>query len=61
LRARLLQTPPVLRSTTGRQLGRLPIEVRLMDKDWRTKPDPFAAVWPQLEELLAVNPGLGSV
>jgi hypothetical protein len=41
-----------------RQLGRLPSEVRLMDRDWRTKPDPFAAVWPQLEELLTVNPGL---
>ncbi len=41
-----------------RQLGRLPSEVRLMDRDWRTKPDPFATVWPQLEALLDVNPGL---
>ena len=41
-----------------RQLGRLPSEVRLMDRDWRTKPDPFAAVWPQLEEFLEVNPTL---
>src|SRR4051794_474038 len=40
-----------------RQLGRLPSEVR-MKHDWRTKPDPFADVWPQLEQLLAVNPGL---
>jgi len=41
-----------------RQLGRLPSEVRLMDRDWRTKPDPFVAVWPQLEELLGLNHGL---
>ena len=25
---------------------------------WRTRPDPFVAVWPELHELLAVNPGL---
>jgi hypothetical protein len=25
---------------------------------WRTRVDPFAAVWPELRELLAVNPGL---
>ena len=41
-----------------RQLGRLPSEVRLMDRDWRTKPDLFAAVWPQLADLLELNPGL---
>ena len=40
-----------------RRLGRLPSEVR-MRHDWRTRPDPFADVWPQLEQLLAVNPGL---
>jgi hypothetical protein len=40
-----------------RRLGRLPSEVR-MEHNWRTKPDPFADVWPQLEPLLAVNPGL---
>jgi hypothetical protein len=40
-----------------RRLGRLPSEVR-MEHHWRTKPDPFADVWPQLEALLAVNPGL---
>jgi len=40
-----------------RRLGRLPSEVR-MEHHWRTKPDPFADVWPQLEQLLAVNPGL---
>ena len=40
-----------------RRLGKLPSEVR-MEHHWRTRPDPFADVWPQLEELLAVNPGL---
>ena len=25
---------------------------------WRTRPDPFEAVWPELRELLQVNPGL---
>ena len=29
-----------------------------MDRDYRTRPDPFAEVWPQLEALLRVNPGL---
>ena len=29
-----------------------------MDRDWRTHPDAFAAVWPELETLLQVNPGL---
>jgi len=40
-----------------RQLGQLPQEVR-MEHDWRTRPDPFADVWPQLQALLEVNPGL---
>src|SRR5947199_6694209 len=41
-----------------RRLGQLPSEVRRMDRDYRTRPDPFATVWPQLEELLRLNPGL---
>jgi hypothetical protein len=41
-----------------RRLGRLPSEVRRMDRDYRTRSDPFAAVWPELAELLLVNPGL---
>ena len=41
-----------------RRLGKLPREVRRMERDWRTRPDPFADVWPQLEELLRLNPGL---
>ena len=31
---------------------------RRMDRNWRTRPDPFAEVWPQLEEQLQLNPGL---
>ncbi len=29
-----------------------------MDHTWRTRPDPFTAVWSQLQEQLALNPGL---
>jgi hypothetical protein len=43
---------------TYRRLGRLPSEIRRMDRDWRTRPDPFADVWPGLEELLRSSPGL---
>src|SRR3954454_6026430 len=41
-----------------RRLGQLPSEVRRMDRDYRTRPDPFAEVWPQLEARLGLNPGL---
>lgn len=41
-----------------RRLGQLPSEVQRMDRDYRTRPDSFAEVWPQLEELLRLNPGL---
>jgi hypothetical protein len=41
-----------------RRLGKLPSEVKPMDRDWRTHPDAFAAVWPELEMLLQTNPGL---
>ena len=40
-----------------RRLGRLPSEVR-MEHTWRTRPDPFAAVWPRVEAQLTLNPGL---
>jgi hypothetical protein len=33
-----------------RRLGRLPGEVR-MEHTWRTRPNPFAEVWPRVEEL----------
>ncbi len=41
-----------------RRLGKLPSEVRRMERDYRTRPDPFAEVWPQLEAQLRLNPGL---
>ena len=41
-----------------RCLGRLPSEVKRMARDWRTRPDAFADVWPELEALLQLNPGL---
>ena len=41
-----------------RRLGKLPSEVKIMDRDWLTRPDPFADVWPQLQEQLQLNPGL---
>jgi hypothetical protein len=41
-----------------RRLGKLPSEVRPMARPWRTRPDPFADVWPQVEAQLALNPGL---
>ena len=41
-----------------RRLGKLPSEVNIMDRDWLTRPDPFAEVWPELQELLQLNPGL---
>jgi hypothetical protein len=37
--------------------GRLPSE-RAAPHTWRTREDPFEAVWPALEPLLEVNPGL---
>jgi hypothetical protein len=41
-----------------RRLDRLPSEVRPMERPWRTRPDPFADVWPQVEAQLTLNPGL---
>ena len=40
-----------------RQLGQLPSAVRTAH-DWRTRADPFAAVWPWVVEQLSLNPGL---
>src|SRR4051794_21644965 len=36
---------------------RLPSEMR-GKHTWRTRPDPFADVWEQVQELLSVEPGL---
>lgn len=41
-----------------RRLGQLPSEVISMDRNWRTHPDLFAEVWPELEERLQRHPGL---
>src|SRR5579859_854408 len=41
-----------------RRLGKLPSEVTSMDRNWRTHPDLFAEVWPELEAKLQLNPGL---
>src|ERR1700675_1863587 len=41
-----------------RRLGKLPSEVVSMDRNWRTRPDPSAEVWPDIEAKLQVNPGL---
>jgi len=41
-----------------RRLGRLPSEVKTMDRNWRTRSDPFDDVWPQILELLRDNAGL---
>ncbi len=39
------------------QLGRLPSAVKITH-NWRTREDPFAGVWDEVREELAVNPGL---
>jgi hypothetical protein len=39
------------------QLERLPSEVKVAHR-WRTRPDPFAAVWQEVREQLNDNPGL---
>lgn len=41
-----------------RRLGKLPSEVMSMDRSWRTHPDVFAEVWPELEAKLQLNPRL---
>jgi hypothetical protein len=46
--------------TTARKYhrsGQLPSEDRA-EHTWRTRPDPFAAVWPEVQALLELNPGL---
>ena len=40
-----------------RDLGKLPSEVAKAH-DWATRPNPFAAVWGEVVELLEGNPGL---
>ena len=40
-----------------RALEKLPSDVKA-EHDWRTRKDPFEAVWPEVEEQLRLNPGL---
>ena len=37
--------------------GRLPSELR-SERDWRTRPDPFAEVWEHIQERIKASPGL---
>lgn len=39
------------------KLGKLPSELK-KPRQWRTRPDPFAADWGQISEMLSANPGL---
>jgi hypothetical protein len=43
-----------------RKLGKLPSEAR-QPRVWRTRADPLAEVWPELEEKLVREPGLQAV
>lgn len=47
------------RKTVGKyeRVGRLPSELKV-PRQWRTRVDPFAADWAQVESMLAANPGL---
>ena len=40
-----------------RRSGRLPSEMKA-EHTWRTRPDPFTDVWPEVRSHLVVNPGL---
>lgn len=41
-----------------RRLQRLPSEVSVMDRHWRTRADAFAEFWPEMVGKLELNPGL---
>ena len=40
-----------------RRLGKLPSEVKPMDRDWRTHPDAFAEVWRNWRRCSRSTPG----
>ena len=40
-----------------RRSGRLPSELKAAHT-WRTRPDPFEAIWPEVQALLGAHPGL---
>ena len=37
--------------------GALPSEM-VVERSWRTRPDPFVDVWPEVEQMLVDAPGL---
>src|SRR5690606_310346 len=39
------------------KLGQLPSETK-QERDWRTRPDPFGEVWPELVAILEADQGL---
>jgi hypothetical protein len=39
------------------RMGQLPSESK-MDRNWRTRPDPFADMWEEVRGLVEANPGL---
>ena len=39
------------------RMGQLPSESK-MDRNWRTRPDPFADMWEEIRGLVEANPGL---
>jgi hypothetical protein len=41
-----------------RDLGRLPSELEPWPRTWRTREDPFADVWEEVQEKLEISPGL---
>ena len=43
-----------------RKAGLLPSELKKA-RDWRTRPDAFAEVWPEIETMLGEAPGLEAI
>jgi hypothetical protein len=41
-----------------RDLGKLPSELEVWPRTWRTRKDPFADVWEEVQEKLEWSPGL---
>jgi hypothetical protein len=41
-----------------RDLGKLPTELEVWPRTWRTRKDPFADVWEEVQEKLEISPGL---
>ncbi len=41
-----------------RDLGKLPAELEVLPRTWRTRKDSFADVWEEVQEKLEISPGL---